>query len=288
MTAPAPFALRKSSRYALLSAPFVIAAGLWATPGLMVYDAIKDAPPAPTAAAVPEGRALFVRHCASCHGVNGDGKGVANLNPPARAFGYEPFKFATTTNQMPSDDDIRRLVRKGIPGSSMPAFTPDELPDGALDTVIARVRELALRGVYRATDEREGADLEPADIQKRSVEAVRVGPPYPRQAVPPATDALIERGRQVFLTEKAGCVSCHGSDGRGAMRPAKNGTQVAIRDLTSGVFKSGGEPEDLYVRLRLGIPGHPESGISMVPVDKSIPDADVFALIHYVRSLKGQ
>ena len=85
--ASAPFVLRKTSRYALLAAPFVIVAGLWATPGLVVYDAVKFVPPEPVAAAPSDGHRLFAKHCASCHGEQGDGNGTANLNPRARHFG---------------------------------------------------------------------------------------------------------------------------------------------------------------------------------------------------------
>jgi mono/diheme cytochrome c family protein len=151
-----------------LAAPFVIIAGLWATPGLMVYDAIKVAPPAPAVAAAPDGRRLFLKHCASCHGENGDGKGSADLNPSARAFGYEPFKFATTRKRQelgyafacPTDDDLLSILKRGIPGSAMPAFQKPpkdvppatqvtaELSDEELTAIIGHVRWLTWKGVY--------------------------------------------------------------------------------------------------------------------------------------------
>ncbi len=165
---PAPFVLRNTSRYALLSAPFVIIAGLWATPGLVVYDAVKFVPPEPVAAAPFDGHRLFVKHCASCHGEQGDGNGTANLNPRARHFGFEPFKFATTVKRQelgyafacPTDENLLALLKRGIPGSSMPAFQEPptgtapatqvqaDLTDDELKAIIGHVRTLTRKGVF--------------------------------------------------------------------------------------------------------------------------------------------
>ena len=64
------------------------------------------------------GRALFLEHCALCHGEHGDGRG-------ARRAGFEkaPADFtsrawrATTTPA-----DVVRVIRHGKAGTSMPAW----------------------------------------------------------------------------------------------------------------------------------------------------------------------
>lgn len=175
-TAPAPppsFTLRKSGRVSLFAAPFVLLGGLWMTPALMVQDAMNP-PPVPQAKAAPDGHRLFVKHCANCHGENGDGKGAAQISPAARYFGYQPFKFATTPPKTelgykfaaPTDDDLLGILKRGIPGSSMPAFqkapesttggevqaqfvgtTEKGLTDDELKAIIGYVRELTRRGV---------------------------------------------------------------------------------------------------------------------------------------------
>lgn len=168
--APAPFTLKPRGRLALFAAPFVLIGGLWMTPGLMYYDAVKPRTADPAARATPDGHRLFVTHCASCHGVNGDGNGPAQINPAARHFGYQPFKFATTPKKQelgyafapPTDEDLLGLLKRGIPGSSMPAFQKPadggtrsdvraqvyaDLTDDELRAIVGHVRALTRRGV---------------------------------------------------------------------------------------------------------------------------------------------
>ncbi|HET9228980.1 MAG TPA: cytochrome c, partial [Thermoanaerobaculia bacterium] len=58
-----------------------------------------------------------------------------------------------------------------------------------------------------------------------------------------------------------------------------NGTPAKPRDLTTGLYKGGGEPEQLYARIVLGIPGTP------MPASDKLSPQDVEALVAYVRSL---
>ena len=82
------------------------------------------------------------------------------------------------------------------------------------------------------------------------------------------------------------CANCHGPEGKGDGQQVKdlnfkneNGTPARPRDLTQGVYKGGGEPEDLYARIVLGIPGTP------MPATTKLSPQDLDALIAYVRSL---
>lgn len=90
-------------------------------------------PPATTstsAAAAPEVRAvltgeqLFAVHCAGCHGVKGDGKGLASafLFPKPRDFRAGKFRLVSSDNGVPSDADLDSVIRRGMPGSSMPPW----------------------------------------------------------------------------------------------------------------------------------------------------------------------
>ncbi len=76
------------------------------------------------------GLVLYRRHCASCHGGDGNGRGTTsvNLDPPARNFREEPMRLVSTANKLADDDDLKRAIRLGIPGSSMPAFRVSLLP----------------------------------------------------------------------------------------------------------------------------------------------------------------
>jgi mono/diheme cytochrome c family protein len=119
-----------------------------------------------------------------------------------------------------------------------------------------------------------------------------VGEPIPVPALSKsANDEAIARGRALFVnTAKVACASCHGPDGRGDGKDANDkkndpphqggdGELNKPRDLTSGVFKGGKEPERLYTRILHGIPGTP-----MPPHNKLAPQ-EVEDLIQFVLSL---
>ena len=72
---------------------------------------------------------LYAEHCARCHGDNGDGKGTAELDRPARSFLDGGYSYGNTENA------VRRSIRHGIPGTPMPSF-----PDLANDEVAALAR----------------------------------------------------------------------------------------------------------------------------------------------------
>lgn len=63
-----------------------------------------------------DARALFLTHCATCHGEAGDGKGVTVLPRPARSFLDGGFSYGNTR------DALLRTVTHGIPGTPMPGF----------------------------------------------------------------------------------------------------------------------------------------------------------------------
>jgi mono/diheme cytochrome c family protein len=79
------------------------------------------APKAPkkTPALLEKGKAAFATNCVPCHGEKGEGNGAAAaaLNPKPRNFVTEPFK------QGDKPEQIFETLAKGVPGSSMVAFT---------------------------------------------------------------------------------------------------------------------------------------------------------------------
>src|SRR5262249_40444424 len=98
-----------------------------------------------------------------------------------------------------------------------------------------------------------------------------------------------ERGRQVYLSEKAACVSCHGKDGRASVietptnegRRNEWGDKNAPRDLTLGAYRGGSRPIDIFYRIKLGI-----AGSGMPAAD--IKDPEIWYLVDYVLSLPQQ
>src|SRR5438093_1021640 len=69
-----------------------------------------------------DARALFLQHCASCHGESGDGRGTTQLDRPARSFKDGGFSYGNTV------EALVRTIANGIPGTPMPA-APSVLTD---------------------------------------------------------------------------------------------------------------------------------------------------------------
>jgi mono/diheme cytochrome c family protein len=90
---------------------------------------------------------LYREHCAQCHGINGDGAGptAAFLNPYPRDFRLGKFKYKSTKlGQMPTDDDLNRIIVDGIPGSAMPSFRT--LKADEIAALVDYVKYLVIRG----------------------------------------------------------------------------------------------------------------------------------------------
>jgi mono/diheme cytochrome c family protein len=293
--APAPdrHGLHWTGRYSLAAAPLALAALAWGTGAVvhnrMTADAGTKLVVPTVAASTPSGPRLYAEHCARCHGPAGDGNGLAHLDPPARYFGFEEFKFASTTNKIPSDDDLIAVLRRGIPGSSMPSFAA--LSEDDLRAVIDHVRRLTRAGRYerlyrkakKEFDDGEGDPPNPAALHAKAYEQTVPGAPLVKPKDIGVSDAeSLANGRKVY--ERV-CLSCHGPHGHGdgpqvATMKDDLGRPIRPRNLTFGVYKGGHEVEHLHARIMLGIPGTP-----MPASGTTLPAADVEDLIHYIRSL---
>jgi mono/diheme cytochrome c family protein len=105
-----------------------------------------------------EGSRLFRRHCLHCHGLTGNGLGPTApwVNPHPRDYRPGKFKFTSSSElvqkRKPLREDLLRVLRKGIEGTSMPAFgavTGDQfgfLPEEDLERLVSYVIHLSLRG----------------------------------------------------------------------------------------------------------------------------------------------
>lgn len=253
---------------------------------------VMQAPPeaAPVVYQEPDGAALYIQHCARCHGARGDADGFASphLEPPARRFGAEKFQFASTPNAVPTDADLAYIIHHGIPGTAMPPF--DFLTAEQKLAVANHVRRLAYAGLYNRLWEEaaKDEDPEPKEIHAMTVKRLTAEPELAVPAGLPAPDeSSVTRGKELFVKS---CVACHGAEGKGdgkdvaSMKnpPPKeggNGRPTRPRDLTRGLFKAGGEPERLYKRIALGIPGTP------MPASSTLKPNEIGDLVNFVRSL---
>jgi mono/diheme cytochrome c family protein len=243
----------------------------------------------PERSATPEsliatGKELYANYCAACHGETGDGNGPAArfVYPKPRNFREAKFRLVTTTNRVPSDDDLLRVLEHGMPGSAMFSFAHLAEPDRR--ALVAYVRQLTRRGVedhLRQVAAEFGETPDPAEL---ATDVDSQCKPSPRITIPAGLPApngeSVSRGRQIYV--KQGCVSCHGDTGKGdgvQDQRDDDGTPTSPRDYTRGIFKGGRDTEQLYARTLLGMPGSP------MPSSANLKPDEIADLVHYLQSL---
>jgi mono/diheme cytochrome c family protein len=242
------------------------------------------------------GAALFNENCAQCHGVTGDGAGKAAefLDPRPRDYRRGIFKFTSTPyGAKPLRADLIRTVRNGAKGTAMPSFAL--MPETDLQAVIDYVLVLTHRGELEEMLLREAQSEDEIDSNNvvtyiqlivdrwRAATHEIVNPISP---IVPYSDASVKMGEQAFSTDNAGCIKCHGPDGRGREIPnvASEPGSLPIRsaDLTSGMLPGGNRPIDIYRRIYSGINGTPMPSLSLQ--FKETPEV-FWHLVNYVEWL---
>lgn len=96
-----------------------------------------------------EGRGLFRKHCALCHGVSGNGRGpsAAVQNPYPRDFRMGKFKFNSTPGGVkPTREDLAGVIRNGIGGTAMKKI--NELTEEDIQALVDYVIYLSIRGEH--------------------------------------------------------------------------------------------------------------------------------------------
>ncbi len=129
--------------------------------------------------AIEAGKGLFREGCAGCHGGNGEG-------------GRGPNLAESESLREKTDDQVFNTIRRGIPGTNMPAFA---MPESQIWEVIAFIRALGT----------------------------------PAFLTPASGDA--EAGRALFYGE-GGCGSCHMIRGRGGFLGPDLTNIAALRTST--------------------------------------------------------
>lgn len=235
------------------------------------------------------GRRLFVLHCSACHGVEGDGNGLAarHLFPRARNLRAEPSRLVSTRNGAPTLDDTVIMLRRGISGSSMRAYT--DLDDNELRSLadeVHRIRREGLPEHFVRMLELQGEEITDDDIDEVEEAVSLLTTPGDAVVVPQmgeAEPAAIVRGKDAY--RELGCTSCHGEDGAGAEDQRcydERGFPVRPRDLVGEPFKGGHEAASVYYRIVAGMPGSPH------PSCADVPQQSVIDLVQYCISLSRE
>lgn len=153
------------------------------------------------AAQSPIGEAIFTSQCAICHAQRGEG-------------GRGPALTRAKLRRAPDDEALKRIVRRGLPGTGMPGTW---LNEGELTAVAAHVRSLG-----------------------RATVAVAAIPGDPARG-----EALYQR--------KGGCAQCHTVNGRGgAFGPDLTGigARRSADHLRQSVIDPAADVPPDFVRLR--------------------------------------
>ncbi len=244
--------------------------------------------------AVVDGKELYARHCAACHGAAGDGQGIAAawLFPKPRDFRMGKFRLASTINGAPTRNDLHSVLVRGMPGSSMPPWP--QLSQGEREALVDEVLRLYREGIGRiyltSLQEQEGLteeELEDPEIQQEVQEFVeRRTTPGAESEVPEIgepTPEAIAQGKDLYV--KQGCAACHGSDGKGDGQQKMvddEGLPTRPRDFTRGIFKGGHDVASLYRRIAYGMPGTP------MPSSSKMTPQEMIDVTHFVRSLSDE
>lgn len=196
---------------------------------------------APFEPSAERGAAVYQKACAACHGETGkgDGQGAKPLNPKPRDFTSGVYKFRSTgLGDMPTDEDLLRVIDNGVPTTQMPAFRN-------VLTAQERVDVAAFVKLFAAEDFAD-ADFEVVEVPK----------------APASTPALVAEGKHAFML--LDCWTCHGPRGKGNGNAAKGlvdgwGNPIKPHNLTRTSYKNGATAEDIYRTIHTGLNGTPMS-----------------------------
>jgi DMSO reductase family type II enzyme heme b subunit len=146
--------------------------------------------------------------------------------------------------------------------------------------LVAYVRQLEKDLLIERFRASAGADADLAELAGDADHLMQPGSEIsvPLEVLSPSADS-IERGKQLF---QVGCVSCHGQTGKGdgVQEQRDNaGMPIRPRDFTRGIFKGGHEPQQLYIRTVLGMPGSP------MPASSQAKPSEIGDLVNFILSL---
>jgi len=220
-----------------------------------------------------EGKRVYERYCAGCHGNDGHGAGpaAALLVVKPRDFAKGIFKFRSTpSGTLPTDEDLYRTLTRGIYRTSM--------PDWSLLSERERLAAVAYVKTFYPEWEKQGAGV-PIYIPE---------PPRPL-----ATEARVARGKELY--EMLECSACHGSSGSGdgpaaaTLDPDAWGNPQRPFDFTSGRLKGGPTVKDIYRTFMTGIGGTAMPSFASIfdePDGENIFEGDAWNLVAYIVSLR--
>ena len=234
-----------------------------------------------------DGKSTYTEYCMPCHGVKGDGLGVAakGLSAPPRNLKLGQYKFGkVVSGELPHDEHFYDILKKGLNGTAM---LPWDLTEQQMFNVVQYIKTFA-------PEKWEGADKKLGDI-------IVVGKnPYGEAH----KESAIQRGKEVYHVV-AQCWTCHRAyvphSELSAMSQKINGSPMTEFDpemyhiklqpsdydiatmppeFTYDEIRSAKTVEELYLRLNAGV-----GGTAMASWKGVLQDDEIWAVAHYVKYL---
>ena len=243
----------------------------------------------------------YMRYCYACHGEKGDGHGPASygLRPPPRNFTLGIFKFARlrSSDELPNDADLIRIVKGGLHGSAMLAW---DIPDEELGRILNFIKTFAPQKwektkkngdhvktleVFEApADPWEGKDIEAVtrgqELYHLKAECLNCHPSYVgKEDLFKLSTVAAKREPDTFKAITGFRDDPHGSVAKDS---AEYNSRLLPPDFTFHQVRSvhaGSEVGDLFRVLSFGV-------YPIMPAWKgALEDKDIWAIAHYVKSL---
>lgn len=214
------------------------------------------------------GKKIYDRKCAWCHGWEGAGDGPAKdvLNPAPRDFTSGIFKYKTSDREetFPFDQDLFKMIKDGMPGTGMPNWS-DVLKEDEMWDLVAYIKTFG------------GLEAEP----KKKVELGK------KVA---SDEKSVAAGKKLFEDR---CYECHGTAGVGnSMKKLKDdwiGRRLWARNLTKpATYRAGSTVEDIYTRITTGIPGTAMPSFADPTSTKKLTDEERWQVANYVVSIQSE
>lgn len=157
------------------------------------HDVPAKFPRYPVRGDARNGKQLYAKHCASCHGENGGGgKGTGVTLPRPRASAIvapalnNPGFLASATDTM-----IKAILRKGREGTPMPSHTKQDFKDKEINDLVSFVRS------YARAPKAESATLIYAESAMLSVDS-----PYDMKTTIENIKRAVVSNNYVFIREQ--------------------------------------------------------------------------------------
>ncbi len=215
-----------------------------------------------TSDSIAAGKKIYEKKCYYCHGIKGDGNGsdAPRLDPKPRNFTRNEYKIRSTAlGELPTDDDLFRIISSGVEGSAMPFW--NSLSFEQRWQVIHYIKTFNKK--FKENDSRKEVSTGAGNA---------------------STPESIERGKKLF--KEAKCFLCHGEDGKadGPITTTLKGKwdiPFKARNLSqSWMYKGGNASEDIFRTITSGINETPMGSYA-----DYLTDEDRWHLSHYVKSI---